>query len=96
MWIKNANGEVKPIISYEIRHKILKLESDAKIVRKLSFILNTVLGNACYSEKERDKMIEKGQNLGNLNDKELELINKVWEKRTEMADDIMTELMELL
>lgn len=79
-----------------IRKKINKFESDAKLIRKLSFALNTVLGNACYSDKEKSTMIKKGQELGNLDNKELELVNKVWDKRTEMAKTLLDEMVTFL
>lgn len=79
-----------------VRKGIIKLESDAKQIRRLSFIMNTILGNACYSDKEKDAQINKGEKLGNLNDKELQLLNKGWDLRKKLANKLMTDLTVLI
>lgn len=76
----------------EFNKRTLSLETDAKRIRRLSFIMNTILGNACYSDKERDAQINKGEKLGNLNDEELQLINNGWNMRTKLAKKLMEDL----
>lgn len=74
----------------------MELENDAKTIRRISFIVNTVMGNACYSDKEREKMIHKGETLGNLNQEEKDLLNIAWDKRNELAKKLMNDLKEIL
>jgi len=79
-----------------IGKELLKLEVNAKHIRRLSFIMNTVLGNACYSDKERDAQITKGEKIGNLNDDELALLNEGWNLRTKLARKLMVDLKILI
>lgn len=58
--------------------------------------MNTVLGNACYSDKERDAQITKGEKIGNLNDDELALLNEGWNLRTKLARKLMVDLKILI
>lgn len=85
----------KSNMSY-IGRELLKLESDAKHIRRLSFIMNTVLGNACYSDKEKDAQISKAEKVGNLDDEELDLLNVGWDLRTKLARSLMTDLKVLI
>ena len=68
------------------------MECSAKHIRRLSFIMNTILGNACYSDKEKDAQIVKGEKIGNLDDRELQLINAGWDLRKQLANNLMTDL----
>ena len=72
------------------------LKADAKRIRDLSFIMNTVLGNACYSDKEKDAQISKAEKIGNLDDEELDLLNVGWDLRTTLARKLMVDLKKLI
>lgn len=80
----------------DINKDICMLESDAKRIRRLSFIMNTILGNACYSEKEKEAQINKGEKLGNLDDDELALLDEGWDLRTRLAKTLLTDLRVIL
>jgi len=80
----------------DIGRELLKLEADAKHIRRLSFIMNTVLGNACYSDKEKEAQINKAEKVGNLDDDELDLLNVGWDLRTKLARKLMMDLKTLI
>jgi len=80
----------------DIGRDLLKLEVDAKHIRRLSFIMNTILGNACYSNKEKDAQISKGEKLGSLDDRELKLLNDGWDLRTKLAQELMGHLENMI
>ena len=80
----------------DFEKELYKLKHDARHIRDVSFIMNTILGNACYSDKEKDAQINKGEKLGNLNDEELKMLNDGWDLRTRLAKRLMTDLTVLL
>ena len=89
-YLSNEINKTLPIISLD--KNILRLELDAKRIRKLSFVMNTILGNACYSDKERDAQITKGEKLGSLNDTELKMLNDGWDLRNNLAKKLLIDL----
>lgn len=84
------------VIDVNMRRRILKLENDAKLIRRLNFIANTILANACYSEKEETAMINRGEKIGNLNDIEKEMLHKTWSTRRDLANKLLSDLTEVL
>lgn len=51
--------------------------------------MNTILANNCYSEKEIEKQIEKGQTIGNLNNTELKLLRLSWDYRKKKVSNCL-------
>lgn len=76
--------------------KLINLEYKAKHVRRLSTIMNTILANACYSDKEMRAQIFMAQSKGDLNEQELQLLKKSWEARKHLTQTIMEELKTLI
>lgn len=97
---KNARSKFHYGLSYnkkdnkprnQFEKELYALKQDARNIRDISFIMKTVMGNACYSDKERDAQISKGEKIGNLDDVELKMLNNGWDVRKKLASKLMTD-----
>ena len=84
------------MIKGSITSRINKIYYDAKTVRRISYIVHTILGNACYSDREEKRMIGRGQNLGSLDDEELKLIHDSWDLRREMTKNKLIKELQVI
>lgn len=69
--------------------KLCTLEFEGKLIQRIQKLTNVILANSCYSEKEMENQIQKAQNLGNLNSKELKLIKSSWALRKKKANNCL-------
>lgn len=53
--------------------------------------MNTIMANACYSDKEMQDQITMAEKLGNLDDIEMDLLNKAWKTRKQLARELIDE-----
>lgn len=65
-------------------------------IKQIQKVINTILANACYSDKEMSKQIERAETIGNLDDDELLLINQAWDYRKKLARELLTDLNKFL
>lgn len=72
------------------------MEYKAKQIKKIQFICNTILANACYHTKEMETQFMIAEKSGNMSDDERELISRAWEYRNEIAKELMKELKEFM
>ena len=78
------------------KNALSEMEKKAKEIKKLQMICNTILANACYHEKEMERQIQRGEKMGNLTEDEKTIICLAWDKRTLMANNLMSCLKEYL
>lgn len=88
------NKDNRPKTRFE--RELYSLKKDAKYIRDLGFIMNTILGSACYSNKELENQISKGERLGNLNNDELKMLKDGWHLRQLLAGELMDNLKILI
>jgi hypothetical protein len=83
-------GKVEVVRRANFIKKLSQLEYDAKIIVRIQKITNTIIANTCYHEKELEKQIERGQNLGNLTTEERDLLTRAWNYRKKKAKICLT------
>ena len=73
-----------------------QLEVRARDATRIRKLMNTILANGAYSDVEEEKQIRTANQVGNLNDRELDLLHRSWAVRRKITDGIMNDLDELL
>lgn len=74
------------------KNPLNEMETKAKQIKKIQFICNTILANACYHTKEMETQLKVAEKSGNMSDEERELICQAWDYRNKIAKDLIVEL----
>ena len=69
-----------------------RLEYRARNIRRIQSIMNTILANACYSDKSMSEQIKKGEMQGDLNTQEHRILTEAWTVRKLLAQNLLTDL----
>jgi len=77
-----------------LKKKIYKLETQAKLIKKIHWSLNIILSNSAYSSKEEKEQIKKLEKRSVPKD-EIELIKDSWCSRRILVKDAMNTLREI-
>lgn len=72
------------------------MEKKAKRIKKIQFISNTILANACYHVKEMEAQLSRAEKSKGLTEKEEKIITQAWEYRNVLANELIDELKEFL
>jgi hypothetical protein len=78
------------------KNRLNDMENKAKRIKKIQFISNTILANACYHVKEMENQITIAEKVGNLSDDEREVITQAWDYRTVIAKELIIELKDFM
>jgi len=65
-------------------------------ISKIKGIINTILANGCYSEKEMELQIKTGTMKGKLTGDELQLLERAWKYRQKLAHQLIIDANKLL
>lgn len=74
------------------RNDINGLERRAKEIKQLKLILNTILANGCYSDKEMESQINTANRTGNLDDEELTAVKNIWRLRKTLTRELIVDV----
>lgn len=69
--------------------KLKSLIRRAKQIKDIQNITNTILANACYSDKEMENQINMAQKMGNLDAEEYDLVCEAWATRKKIARSLI-------
>ena len=76
--------------------KLKDLEKQADDIKKVKKIMNTILANGCFSEKEQNNQYFRAFKQGKITDSETKILKKGWDFRRKQARILEKKLMELL
>jgi CBS domain containing-hemolysin-like protein len=68
------------------------MEIKAKKIKRIRKIRNAILSSGCYHNNESELQIMKAEKNGSLTDNEKEAINKSWDLQSNIAKELMEEL----
>jgi hypothetical protein len=75
---------------------LTNLETRARNLKKVKYIADTILANACYHDKEMEMQLMVAEKSGNLTEEEKTVICQAWEYRYKTAQGMIKDLMECL
>lgn len=68
---------------------IYYLLQDVRQLNRIKRIMNTILANSCYADKERIAQINRASQTGILSKEELNVLNKAWDLRKKIAHKLI-------
>lgn len=78
------------------KNSLNEMEKLAKDIKKIQFISNTILANACYHNKEMESQIAMAEKHGQLDANEKQVICDAWNIRNKYARQLLIDLQNFI
>lgn len=92
----NKGSGRKPQFLCKLDKQLNKMSIKANRIKRIQKLVNTILANGCYSEKNEEKQILDAEDKGKLTKKERKILERSWNLRREEAHNLIEKLDLLL